>query len=347
MKRGIIGFIIGVFIATTATAYAAPVKQFVLTMASYPIVLNGHVFSDVAHPPLTYKGTTYVPLKDAAQLLGASVKWNKLKKEVDIARSVTEKRPEETPHNKFSATVIRVVDGDTLHVNIQGRDIDIRLLMVDSPEDVKPGTPIEPFGPTAASYAKQLLTPGKQVQIETDTTMKGKYGRLLCYLWVDGKMYNELLLQKGYARVAYVESPNTKYESVFKSMEVKAKSAKLGIWQIDGYVTDNGFDTTIAKKWDDAGKPHYPGMIATGHSTPEKTTSTPVQSKNGTSNSTVSNLNQTDSPGTCANPDIKGNISSGTRIYHLPGDPWYSRTTPEEMFCTVKDAQAAGFRAPK
>jgi endonuclease YncB( thermonuclease family) len=45
---------------------------------------------------------------------------------------------------------------------------------------------------------------------------------------------------------------------------------------------------------------------------------------------------------------IKGNINrQGARIYHLPGSRWYSRTRAEAVFCTIAEAEAAGFRAPR
>ena len=52
-------------------------------------------------------------------------------------------------------------------------------------------------------------------------------------------------------------------------------------------------------------------------------------------------------PGDCT---IKGNISTGGRIYHLPGGRWYDRTAidpsaGERWFCSPAEAKAAGWRA--
>ncbi|GKU80845.1 thermonuclease family protein [Niallia sp. NCCP-28] len=44
---------------------------------------------------------------------------------------------------------------------------------------------------------------------------------------------------------------------------------------------------------------------------------------------------------------IKGNITADDKIYHTPDSPWYKQTKAEKMFCTEKEAKAAGFRAPK
>lgn len=63
----------------------------------------------------------------------------------------------------------------------------------------------------------------KDVQIELDVSERDKYGRLLCYLYIDGKMFNEILLEQGYARVAYVFAPNTKYVDQFRAIQDKAR----------------------------------------------------------------------------------------------------------------------------
>lgn len=140
------------------------------------------------------------------------------------------------------ATIVRVVDGDTININLNGKDETVRLLLVDTPETVHPSKPVQPFGPEASALAKETLTPGKQVEVEIDVSERDKYGRLLCYLYVDGTMFNELLLEKGLARVAYIYAPNTRYVDQFYEVQKQAQAKAIGIWSIENYATDQGFE---------------------------------------------------------------------------------------------------------
>ncbi|OME59808.1 MULTISPECIES: thermonuclease family protein [Paenibacillus] len=148
-----------------------------------------------------------------------------------------------TEDNKrlIDAKVTRVVDGDTMKLTIGGKKETIRLLLVDTPESVNPNIPEpQPFSLEASDFAKKMLT-DKDVQIELDVSERDKYGRLLCYLYIDGKMFNEILLEQGYARVAYVFAPNTKYVDQFRAIQDKAREREIGIWSIENYAQDKGF----------------------------------------------------------------------------------------------------------
>ncbi|WP_130858777.1 thermonuclease family protein [Gracilibacillus phocaeensis] len=140
-----------------------------------------------------------------------------------------------------TATVNRVVDGDTVHIQYNGKDETVRLLLVDTPETKHPQLPVQPFGTEASDFAKQTLT-GKEVKVEFDGPKRDKYDRMLAYLWVDGKNFNQLLLENGLARYAYVYDPPYNHQEEMEEAEAKAKEAEIGIWSIDGYVTDKGFD---------------------------------------------------------------------------------------------------------
>lgn len=146
----------------------------------------------------------------------------------------------------LDAKVLRVVDGDTMKVSIDGKKETIRLLLVDTPESVKPGLPEpQPFAIEASNFAKKMLT-DKDVQIELDVSERDKYGRLLCYLYLDGKMFNETLLEQGYARVAYVYPPNVKYVDQFRTIQDKARARGLRIWSIENYAQEDGFHEEIS-----------------------------------------------------------------------------------------------------
>lgn len=209
--------------------------------------------------------------------------------------------------NTFTAKIVRVVDGDTVKIKMtNGTEETVRLLLIDTPETVHPSKPVQPFGPEASKFTKELMPAGSEVEVETGIGERDKYGRLLAYFYVDGKMVNKLLLEKGLARVAYVYAPNTKYLEELESVQKQAQKEEIGIWSIENYATSKGFDDSKIDKV-----------------TEEKT-------ENITS---------------CSNPEIKGNINSkGDKIYHIPSGEYYDITKEEEMFCTEQDAVDAGFR---
>lgn len=143
---------------------------------------------------------------------------------------------------KEQVEIVRVVDGDTVVVKFNdGTTEKVRMLLVDTPESVHPTKGAQPFGKEASNYTKKMLAEGKKVTLEIGNPERDKYNRLLGYIWVDGINFNKKLIEKGYARVAYVEPPNTKYLDEFYEAQERAKSQKSRIWSIPGYVTDRGF----------------------------------------------------------------------------------------------------------
>jgi micrococcal nuclease len=131
--------------------------------------------------------------------------------------------------------VTKVVDGDTIKVKINGQEETIRLLLIDTPETVHPNKPVQPFGPEASAFVKELLE-DKKVKVELGISERDKYGRLLAYVYTEsGEMVNELLLAEGLARVAYIYEPNTKYIDEFYAIQKKAQKQNVGIWSIENY----------------------------------------------------------------------------------------------------------------
>lgn len=149
---------------------------------------------------------------------------------------------------KEQVEIVRVVDGDTVVVKFNdGTTEKVRMLLVDTPESVHSTKGAQPFGKEASDYTKKMLAEGKKVTLEIGNPERDKYNRLLGYIWVDGMNFNKKLIEEGYARVAYVEPPNTKYLDEFYEAQEQAKSQKLRIWSIPGYVTDNGYNTSAAR----------------------------------------------------------------------------------------------------
>lgn len=142
----------------------------------------------------------------------------------------------ETAHNgRVSATVERTVDGDTFIAQLaDGSRERVRMLLIDTPETKKEGTPVQPFGPEASEYSKKLLT-GREVELEFDQEQRDQYDRMLAYVYLDGESVNEKLLEQGLARVV-VYKPNDKYVKAFRELQAEAKSKKIGVWSIEGYV---------------------------------------------------------------------------------------------------------------
>ncbi len=127
--------------------------------------------------------------------------------------------------------VVRVVDGDTIVVNINGKDEKVRLIGIDTPEVVDPRRPVQCFGREASAKTKELLN-GKSVLLEFDPTQgdRDKYGRLLRYVFLeDGASFNELMIKEGYAH-EYTYRMSYKYQNQFKTAQTYARENKKGLW---------------------------------------------------------------------------------------------------------------------
>jgi len=126
------------------------------------------------------------------------------------------------------ANVTRVIDGDTIEVEIDGRLFKVRYIGMDTPETVHPTRGVEPFGREASDRNRQLVE-GKTVYLEKDVSETDRYDRLLRYVWVDGTMVNAVLVLEGYARVA-TYPPDVKYTEDFLELERGAREAGRGLW---------------------------------------------------------------------------------------------------------------------
>lgn len=127
--------------------------------------------------------------------------------------------------------VTRVVDGDTIKVNIQGTIETIRLIGVDTPETVDPRKPVECFGVEASKKMSELLY-GQTVLLKDDPSQadKDKYKRLLRYVFLaDGTHINKTLIAEGFAYEYTYDDPY-KYQSEFKQAQQDAQRDKRGLW---------------------------------------------------------------------------------------------------------------------
>jgi micrococcal nuclease len=133
-----------------------------------------------------------------------------------------------TAENRQAARVTRVVDGDTIDVELDGAVVRVRYIGMDTPETVDPRSPVECFGPES-SERNQALVGGQTVELEKDVSETDIYGRLLRYVYVDGRMVNEELVLEGYATAATFP-PDVKYVDRFIEAERQARDAGSGLW---------------------------------------------------------------------------------------------------------------------
>jgi micrococcal nuclease len=139
--------------------------------------------------------------------------------------------------------VIRVVDGDTIEVRLGGRAEDVRLIGVDTPETVKPDTPVQCFGERASHFTKRSLT-GKGVRLVFGVERRDVYGRLLAYVYLAqptlrvpkhlksrqrDRFFNAALVRRGLARSLTIP-PNDRFAPLFHRLELGAARAGRGLW---------------------------------------------------------------------------------------------------------------------
>ena len=120
-------------------------------------------------------------------------------------------------NQRVSVQLTRTVDGDTIKVLYKGKEETVRYLLIDTPESKKkPGTCVQPYAKSASEKKNEQLVSSGDLSLEFDNgNERDKYGRLLAYVFVDGKSVQETLLKEGYARVAYIYEPTYKYLDQF------------------------------------------------------------------------------------------------------------------------------------
>lgn len=130
-----------------------------------------------------------------------------------------------------TATVVRVVDGDTVDLRVGARAETARLLGIDTPETVDPDAPVGCFGPEASARTKELLPAGTAVRLARDVEARDRYGRLLVYLTRvrDDLFVNRSLLADGFARPLSI-APNEAHRAELARAAAEARAAGRGLW---------------------------------------------------------------------------------------------------------------------
>ena len=129
-------------------------------------------------------------------------------------------------------SIAHFVDGDTIAVNMTGSVETIRFIGIDTPETHKPNTPVQCYGPAAATYTQnRIKSTGGRVRLVADSlnTNRDRYNRLLRYVYLpDGTNLDQELVAKGYA-FAYISFPFGKSQE-FSAAQENAQAKRLGLW---------------------------------------------------------------------------------------------------------------------
>jgi len=136
------------------------------------------------------------------------------------------------PATAFSASVVRVVDGDTFLARVgTGPDLRVRVIGIDTPETVKPGTSVRCYGPQASAFTKHLLPPGAAIRAAHESGGDlDRYGRQLWDVWLpDGRFLESVLAASGAAR-AYPYPPQTEHAPLLAELAAQARTARRGLW---------------------------------------------------------------------------------------------------------------------
>ncbi|MBD8500005.1 thermonuclease family protein [Paenibacillus arenosi] len=238
-------------------------------------------------------------------------------------KSIVAQYPELSGQPFTKTKVKRIVDGDTF-VTSEGDKV--RLIGVNTPET---HGKVQYYGQEAKEYTDNHLT-GSTVYMFQDAGNTDKYGRLLRYIFIedDNEMFNERLIREGYANTMTIP-PNVLYSKTFTALERDARNNNRGLWQSSKSKSSSGQQSKSKETVSTADDKKVENSSQSGN-------------KNAKGTDSLSSSNQ----GTCQTPTIKGNINKNKdKIYHLPDGRYYEQTKAEMMFCTVEDAEAAGFRA--
>jgi micrococcal nuclease len=141
-----------------------------------------------------------------------------------------------------AATLVRVIDGDTIVAKVGGREEHVRLIGIDTPETKDPRRPVECFGKEASEHMVSLLPRGTPLRLVRDVETRDRFGRLLAYVYrqPDGLFVNLHMVKAGYAAVLTVP-PNVAHVDEFVAAGAAAREAGLGLWGACG-----GPDTPVA-----------------------------------------------------------------------------------------------------
>jgi micrococcal nuclease len=130
--------------------------------------------------------------------------------------------------NRAEALMVEVVDGDTVHATIAGREESVRYIGIDTPESVIPGERPECFGKRAARLNRELVE-GERVTLVFGDERRDHYDRLLAYVYLGERFINAEIVRRGLARTLAI-APNTDFADRFARLQQAAANAGRGLW---------------------------------------------------------------------------------------------------------------------
>lgn len=128
-----------------------------------------------------------------------------------------------------TATVERIIDGDTLEVTASGATHRVRLLNVNTPETVHPGRDVECLGHEATEFLEALLAPGDEVRLEFDLVRTDRYGRLLAGVYAGDVLINAEIARAGLGTVEFY-APNVRFLPTVWLAQAEAEADQLGLF---------------------------------------------------------------------------------------------------------------------
>ena len=179
--------------------------------------------------------------------------------------AVSKDIPTSRTDTRQKATLVKVVDGDTIAVSISGKNETVRIIGIDTPEVVDKIKTVECFGKEASDFARLTLQDNKTVLLEYDPTQgeRDKYNRLLRYVWINSGEtdFGKLIIEGGYAS-EYTYNLPYKYQNEYKQAERKAREAKKGLWADDICIEITG--SSEQEKTQTAPIDHQPMLSTSG-----------------------------------------------------------------------------------
>lgn len=134
--------------------------------------------------------------------------------------------------SKYEVSLNKCIDGDTASFNLDGEVIKVRFLGIDTPETKHPSKGEEPYGKEASEYTCKRLKNAKKIEIEYESNLAryDDYDRSLVWVYVDGTLLQEKLIEKGYAKVRYLYASYLYTDNLYKK-QTSAQKSKLGIFE--------------------------------------------------------------------------------------------------------------------
>ena len=136
---------------------------------------------------------------------------------------------------KYLVKVVRVIDGDTIKAIVEGEEVSVRILLIDTPEVIHPRKPIEKYGLEASKFTKEKLKENSYVYLEFEGSKLDIYNRLLAHVWYKEKdklkLFSEEIILEGLAIVSFTRFySSSKYLERLLEAELVAKQLKKNIW---------------------------------------------------------------------------------------------------------------------